>query len=125
MQIELELGKIYSGVGYSGMTDGMTVIGELTEYIFEHQHATLEDADGKPMAVNSKTLEFVGGENKIVYVDRIYDCTTAMRSKEEKENPFGHDKETLEKFQDEGRWRDTTKPLSERLKNYKNQKTNK
>lgn len=119
--MKIEIGETYSGIGYSGMTNGIRVTGELTEYIFEHQHATLKDVDGRLIAVNSKTLKYVGDkdENKVAYIDKIYHITTT-RSKEEKMNPFEHDEETSEKLKDIGRWTDTTKSLSERLKNYKN-----
>ena len=56
MNKEIELNKIYSGVGTCGMTKDRLVSGKLTETDKQHDHAIITDAKGRIYAVSYRSL---------------------------------------------------------------------
>ncbi len=56
--MEIKKGKRYKGTGYSGMTDGVEVIGLLQEHKKEHDHAIIIcEKTGIHCAVSYKSLK--------------------------------------------------------------------
>lgn len=58
--MKLKLGNNYSGIGYSGLTDGTEITGKLTEYFKPHDHAILVcKKTGLHCAVKYNTLKHI------------------------------------------------------------------
>lgn len=58
--MKLKLGANYSGIGYSGLTDGIIVNGRLTEYFKPHDHAIIIcEKTGYHCAVSFNTLKLI------------------------------------------------------------------
>lgn len=55
--MEVEMGKTYTGLGYSGESDGVTVTGVLTHVDKKFNSATLKDIEGQPHTVIPTTLK--------------------------------------------------------------------
>lgn len=53
--MEIKLGKSYTGIGYSGMSEGVVVSGVLVEMNKQHDHAILMN-DFRVYAVKYKSL---------------------------------------------------------------------
>lgn len=55
--ITITIGKTHKGTGYSGLSDGIEIIGTLTEFNRRLDSATLKDKEGRIHAIIPRTLQ--------------------------------------------------------------------
>jgi len=64
-EIFITIGKTYSGLGYSGMSDGLIVTGKLIEVDVMHDDARLEDDKGMIYTVIPRTLNIIYSKEEL------------------------------------------------------------